>query len=540
MVRKGERVGGYPLHKKLAGGGFATVWLTTAKHGLPAAIKILHSDLVEHRPDRGPSIIDRFLTEVRILERLEHPGLVQIYDLIEGDERGNYAYVMELLTGFELRTIVPHLQLVAVLEVFAAVAGALSYVHANDVIHRDVTVRNIIVCNRDEADPLVKLIDFGIAKDQGGDTLPPSTMTGHFTGVLGTMAPECFDRIQQRTDDPLTGAVDQWSLGVALYQCLSGKLPFAAAGPAVLIENIRERDPPPITPLLHYGMGAVPPAVDAVLRRCLAKKPQDRYPDAAGLQSALQGVADMLRGPGRTDELEEMLTQAQLHAGDRAERTLVVPVAALVGPGAARPPSIASTAPDAKQQTDPEPTVRIDVDHDETLVQPEVWPVDEPTPVAEAAHDPTQRSAADSEPVRSWDELMGGTDQVPLPQGQATELAVPVVEDRTEIHLVEPPKRTKTKRRQIILEPVIRPAITSDDEELVRPVPSGAFAAQRGPPSQPPADPPSPPPARSLEARSFTVAKAIPAVGNMSWLTLLAIVAVAVLVSFFLGWSFSG
>jgi len=540
VARQGQSVGGYELHQKLAGGGFATVWRTRAKNGRPAAIKILHADLLEHRPDHGPSIVDRFLIEVRILERLEHPGLVNIFDVIEGDEDGNYAYVMELLTGFELRHIVPHIQLLAVVETFREVATTLGYVHANGVIHRDVTVRNILVCNQEAQAPTVKLIDFGIAKDQGADVAPPSTMTGHFTGVLGTMAPECFDRIQSMSDELLTGAVDQWSIGIAMYQCLTGRLPFGGAGPALLIEQIRKDDPPPMVPMRHYGLDCIPPPVDAIVRRCLSKDPKDRYASADALERALDGACRALSAQHDSEVLADMLTQAQSSAEALQDRTVVVPVASLgdhevIGAGEIERPG--STAPDATQLTDPEATIRINTDRVKTPPEPLVFPHDGPTPAAESPQDPTDPTPAVSDPIHKWDQLMDPTVQVADALNQETELAVPAVEDATEVRVRAFGADKPAARVVVVVPPRPMPSM-ADDESLVRPVHSAKSLPVVSAPDLPRrAAGSSSPQLASREMEEFVPP---PQSRASAFVVLMVALGLAVVLAFFLGWTISG
>ena len=360
MLRTGDTVGSYRLEEKLASGGFGAVWRTRLPGGRESAIKILHPNLAAVEVAGGPSPLDRFVAESRFLQANQHPGLVRVLDVVRDDDRCQHAFVMELLTGFELRHVAKLIELTTLLAVFSRVGDVLDFVHRRDVIHRDVTVRNIMVCSEGDGRPHVKLIDFGIAKDIDVAGAVDSTKQGQFVGAEKAMAPECWDRVLGKPVQ-LTPAVDQWSVGVALFQCLTGKLPFSASNVLVQQELVQGAEVPQVQLRPHFGVERTPEPLRLLVERCLQKRPNDRFGTAAEMAAAFREAAEHLRPSTATDPFEETLDAIQTRAGVLHEPTLVLPSRSEeLGPP--RSTSGLATTPDGVFSGLADATVRIPTD----------------------------------------------------------------------------------------------------------------------------------------------------------------------------------
>lgn len=265
--RLGMQVGNYVIKKLLGEGGMGAVYL--AEHpriGRQVAIKILSSYIAAQ-----PQVAQRFEAEAKLITRIEHPNIIEIFDF-GSLEDGSLYYIMEVLKGRELAYVIRKNKKMTPAEAWPyveQVCAALQAAHELGVIHRDLKPENIFVLDKE---PLtIKILDFGIAKlleTAGGVSL---TNTGMVMGTPLFIAPEQAagepDRISPRTDI--------YSLGVMLYWMLSSKLPFTGTAPGrVMAAHISEK-PPPI--LEHEP--ALPQALAALVHRCLEKEPNDR-PDS--------------------------------------------------------------------------------------------------------------------------------------------------------------------------------------------------------------------------------------------------------------------
>ncbi len=239
--------------------------------GRQVAVKILHPHLAT---DSG--FVERFRAEAVAAARLAHPGIVAIYDTIS--ENGTEAIVMELLKGITLRRFLDDHPLVSVedaVDVAAQIADALDEAHRCGVVHRDIKPGNVMLC----ADRRVKVTDFGIAKaTEGGDL----TQEGTVVGTARYLAPE------QVRGLPVDGRADIYSLGVVLYEMLSGRAPFGGdSDVAVALARLTQDPPRP-----RQIRATVPAAVDSVVMRALARDRYDRFPDAAAFTAALRASVD--------------------------------------------------------------------------------------------------------------------------------------------------------------------------------------------------------------------------------------------------------
>jgi serine/threonine-protein kinase len=219
----------------------------------------------------------RFFQEARSAGRLNHPNVVTIYDAGKAD---GVAYIaMEFLEGTSLREILdehPPLSVPRILETVAQVARGLAYAHENGVVHRDVKPANIIVLKNRRP----KITDFGIARLGEADG-PGSERAG---------SPKYMSPEQIRGDVTLDGRSDVFSLGTVLYEMLTGKPPFGAETVTGIMQAVLEHTPPvPSVVDAH-----VPPELDGVVMRMLAKRPDDRYPSARSLFRELRRVDENL------------------------------------------------------------------------------------------------------------------------------------------------------------------------------------------------------------------------------------------------------
>ena len=249
----GRRLAGYWILEKLGQGGMARVYRVNRSPDLhprhDLAMKILTGEIDE-------ATRARYYREVRLGARLRHPNVVLLYEPVEVD--GTVGIVMELVRGVSLRAGIPNLELGALLR---QLADALDYLHSQGIVHRDIKPDNVLLGE----DGTLKLMDFGIA-------LPPDaarvTGSGAIVGTLAYMAPE---QIQKQ---PVTGAADQYALGLMCYEFLTGQPAFPETDPHALLLLHLYSDPVPPS----YLVESLTPGVDAVIARMTAKNPQDRFP----------------------------------------------------------------------------------------------------------------------------------------------------------------------------------------------------------------------------------------------------------------------
>lgn len=264
--RAGSRFGPYELRSLLGKGGMGEVYeaYDTNKDRV-VALKLLPGELAE-----DPSYQERFRRESQAAARLAEPHIIPIHDWGEID--GVLYIDMRLVRGQDLRSLLnmygtlPPARAVGLLE---QIAAGLDAAHYSGLVHRDVKPANILVTDADFA----YLADFGIARAEGDTTV---TMAGTAVGSYAYMAPERFDV------GPVTGRADIYSLGCVLHEALTGTRPFPAQNMSELIRAHLSQLPPPATSLRP----GIPPALDSVIARALAKNPNDRYYTAGEFAAA--------------------------------------------------------------------------------------------------------------------------------------------------------------------------------------------------------------------------------------------------------------
>ncbi|HEY9479358.1 MAG TPA: serine/threonine-protein kinase, partial [Gemmatimonadaceae bacterium] len=261
----------YELGPELGRGGMAIVYRATdLRLRREVAVKVLPPELAFRSDVRR-----RFLREAETAARLSHPNIVPIYSV---DERGGLVYfVMALVDGESLaaRLVRGRAAVDETRHILRDVADALAYAHSRGVIHRDIKTDNIII-RREDGGALVT--DFGIARAVESDS--HLTATGVAVGTPAYMSPE-----QALGEREVDGRSDIYSLGIVAYQMLSGDLPFTAANtPAMMMKHVSET-PRPLAQLRPD----IPPGLAAAVERALAKRPEDRWQDAAAFRAALDG-----------------------------------------------------------------------------------------------------------------------------------------------------------------------------------------------------------------------------------------------------------
>ncbi len=261
--------GRYQVRRALGSGGFGAVYLgQDTQLDRPVAIKVLHTG-----PATTQTQGERFLEEARRLAQLRHPGIVAIHDV--GVQEGQVYIVSDYLDGPDLgqwlRDNRPAWPEAA--RIVAAVAEALAHAHARLIVHRDVKPANIILT----ADRAPVLVDFGLALDEaqagGGEK-------GMVSGTPWYMSPEQTAGTAHRID----GRTDVYSLGVVLYEMLTGRVPFRATNSLELLRQVRDDEPQPPRQLVRD----IPPDLERTCMKALAKRQQDRYTTAADFAEDLR------------------------------------------------------------------------------------------------------------------------------------------------------------------------------------------------------------------------------------------------------------
>jgi serine/threonine-protein kinase len=269
-------LGRYEIEKELGRGAMGTVFLgKDPKINRHVAIKTLRLDEVD--ASMATEVKERFFREAESAGRLNHPNIVTIYDAGEEQELGYIA--MEVLDGKDLKewctkeTLLP---VKRVLEIVAKVAEALDYAHGQHVVHRDIKPANIMM----QKDGTVKVTDFGIARI----VTSSKTQTGVMMGTPSYMSPE------QITSAKVDGRADMFSLGVVLFEMLTGHKPFVSDNPATLMFQIA-KDPHPSILKIRPDL---PTAVEAIIDKALQKEADQRYQRGEEMAQALRACAQGL------------------------------------------------------------------------------------------------------------------------------------------------------------------------------------------------------------------------------------------------------
>lgn len=298
----------YRIIERLGGGGMGVVYRARDERlERDVALKFLPPHLSADQAAKK-----RFLVEARAAAALEHPNICTVHEI--GDtEDGQLYIVMACYDGetLERRIARGALPLEEALRIAAEIARGLGKAHERGIVHRDIKPSNIMVTS----DGLVKILDFGIAK------LTTAAVT-HTIGVVGTLA---YMSPEQAFGEAVDHRTDIWSLGVVLYEMLTGARPFRGGGEQAALFCALADDPEPIAALRPE----VPQAVDTIVRRALAKRPDDRYASAAELIAALgacntvAGRAPATMHEGAATRVNDSRDTALTRGGERRQVTMI-------------------------------------------------------------------------------------------------------------------------------------------------------------------------------------------------------------------------
>ena len=275
-LQPGSAFGPYRIVAPLGRGGMAAVYEAhDPSLDRSVALKVLPAEFLH-----DPAFAERFRQEARVAAKLEHPHIVPIHAY--GIEGGRPWMAMRLVRGGSLADRVRRSPLAPreAASLLCDVAGALDYAHRQGIVHRDVKPANVLLDESGRA----YLADFGIAKMLEGSSV--ATATGLIQGTPAYMAPE------QAMGGKVDHSADVYALGVMAFECLTGRVPYTGTTPvAVLMKHVQEPVPEP-------AAAEVAPPLTAVLRRCLAKTPSERWPSAGAFSAALEQAASGATPPG--------------------------------------------------------------------------------------------------------------------------------------------------------------------------------------------------------------------------------------------------
>jgi serine/threonine-protein kinase len=340
LIAVGQSIGNYRILSKLGTGGMGAVYL--AEHpqiGKRVALKVIHRELASNR-----EVVMRFFQEARSVNQIGSPHIVEIHDFGQTPEGDNF-YIMEYLEGSTLASqLAKHtaLDVMRALRIGAQIASALDDAHAAGIIHRDLKPDNIMLITRLGNPDFVKVLDFGLAKVFAAGASAIKTAAGVLLGTPQYMSPEaCESKVA------VDNRTDIYALGVLLFQMTTGVLPFDGESMGeVLVKQVTALPPAP------RGLNPnIPPSVEQILLRCLAKPVANRFQSMLELRNALLDPEAYLRsappiaparsvGPGeakvdaKTVMAHAAMLQAQKEAAQQRTRISADAVAlpALAGP----------------------------------------------------------------------------------------------------------------------------------------------------------------------------------------------------------------
>ncbi len=279
LNREKRQFGNYDLIRRIDMGGMGEVYLAQQRTAFnrEVAVKIIRDDLALDLTARA-----RFFREAEVSSHLKHEHILPLFEFGEVDSR--LFLVTPYISGGTLaqRLQAGSLSFKEVQHLFSALVRAVIYIHRRGIVHRDLKPSNILLDREEETGQVyVRLIDFGIATKQGTEASPPLTESGHEIGTLSFMAPERLNGIAAPSNDI-------YSLGIILYQMLTGNLP--------------EGD--------FLASNSLPAPLEAVVRRCMAENPEDRYASAADMLRAFEQACQVLHTNSTASGSQSMVLQA--------------------------------------------------------------------------------------------------------------------------------------------------------------------------------------------------------------------------------------
>ena len=283
----------YEIVEKIGSGGMATVY--RAKHlafNEVRALKVVSSRMMEDE-----NFLKRFRNEAVITRKLQHPNAVRVDD-IDSLEDGRPYIVMELVEGGSMRALIEQagpLPAKRALEITRQAGAALAAAHKLGIVHRDIKPDNIVILQQADGTDLVKVLDFGIARLREGGGAYTATQTGMVIGTPQYISPE---QAAGKRSDEIDGRADLYSLGVALYEMLTGQLPFRADTPmGFLMQHLQAEVPPPRTVRPDLN---IPESASRLLAKLLEKDPDKRFQTAEEMIAAIENPSAMPATATRT------------------------------------------------------------------------------------------------------------------------------------------------------------------------------------------------------------------------------------------------
>ncbi len=304
----------YVIKRKLGSGGMADVYLAEDQElGRRVALKLLNE---RHAADE--QFVERFRREAQSAAGLNHPNIVSIFD--RGRAEGTYYIAMEYLDGRTLKELLVRngpTPIPIAIDYARQILGALSFAHRNGIIHRDIKPHNIVV----GGDGRLKVTDFGIARSGASQM----TEAGSIVGTAQYLSPE------QARGAPVDPRSDLYSLGIVLYEMLTGNVPFTGDTPVeIAMKHLSQIPEPPST-----ERPDVPHDLDAVVMRALSKEPDQRYGSTEEMDADLARVA---RGVAVAPETENAMTQVLSGVGATTAQTMITRPRAVAPPPSYRAP----------------------------------------------------------------------------------------------------------------------------------------------------------------------------------------------------------
>jgi eukaryotic-like serine/threonine-protein kinase len=265
----GDRLDHYRIECIAAQSSMASIYRATdMRDGRVVAIKVPHFEV-----ESDPLLFDRFKREAEIGARLNHPGVMKVFN---AEDRSRPYMVMEWIDGRSLRRILSEekkLTIERAVRVGVEICEALTYVHSQGVVHRDLKPENIMVDSEDR----IKLVDFGIASSAAARRLTFGKLT-HTMGTADYISPE---QVKSNRSD---GRSDVYAVGVMLYEMLTGELPFQGVNPFAVMNDRLLNDPVPPREISPH----ISPELQEIIYRALERKPENRYANAREFASDLR------------------------------------------------------------------------------------------------------------------------------------------------------------------------------------------------------------------------------------------------------------
>ncbi len=295
--------GRYRVTEIIGKGGMGVVYkVMHQRMGKVAAMKVLHRDF-----QNDPEVHLRFQREAEAVSRLTHPNTVQVFDF--GMVSGALYLVMEYVRGVDVGTMLRRdgpLPVDRALALFTQILPALAEAHEKGIVHRDLKPENVLVTRSHDGRDFAKVLDFGLAKISGRDEFAAVTDRGRIVGTPYYMSPE------QIRGDEVDGRTDIYSFGALMYRALTGHYVFDAVTPVAILTRHLTDDP--IPPRQRQPEAEVPPLLDRVVMKCLAKEREDRYESVSELLRVLDEVVEA----GRTEAMPAHSSNLELPVSDES------------------------------------------------------------------------------------------------------------------------------------------------------------------------------------------------------------------------------